>query len=895
MKEVFLLFINTDKDERKKSYKIYLAKPNKEVIAILSESYDSYYNVKLGNLNELNFKLPYYTHSVDSLDKNENIEKIKQKMYLLIKYNNSEEWMIIDELEDVGEKDERYLKVSSFTNAYENSHKMINEMNLEVVNPAKYYKRILDDTSWSLGIVDPVFKEVYRSFEISNSNVLEAIIEGAETFGAVLDYDTENKKINLYDLDSRSKYKGLKINYRNFLQSVSKKSTVDEMTTRMYAYGAEGVNISNVNPTGLNYIEDFSYFIHPFKRDSNKNVLKSSYYMSDELCHGLLDLGELTEKHLPEINNLQGQINIKIDTLVKEETELNSIKFELDTARGLLDIAKAVEDIELVNKRRLEVAKSKSLFDNQSVVVGDIQREIDLLELQKNSLQDRIAVTSLSVDLLDELNPYIIEKEFRDDRYIDEKELFHDAKKKFKNSQKPDLKIETSIDNILNSVEDEYYDDKLVIGDIARITNKEMRVDTKSIITELRFDMDGDSHELVITNDNSNSDGFDKILTILYDTQSTTTQLANNKHKWDAVADVKNRVDIMRDSAIDATKNRIYAGVNESIEISERGIVITNPDFPEEMVILQAGVMALSKNSGEDWSTSITPDGVVADTIIGKLIAGNNLIITNDSGSFEIDSSGLEIDMDSIKIMSGTGDKPENIIDSWNNILLTMDEFGDSNRLNMYEKNQIEKQLEAITATHSSMVKIAKEAYKPSDPLPAEYNIYIEAYEALKNYLTEEIQTDGHTILDKKNREETTQIDGKKYSRLIKDFEVKRSQFQTKIPLDFSQTYLEALNDSISLNYVSNGEIVTKLNVSKEGVRIDGKLLEINSETEFNDNLRMNAGLILSKNNDIMIDLNKGEINLGKPLKINSRPVATEDYADSVEVGVRNLILNSDK
>ena len=66
-----------------------------------------------------------------------------------------------------------------------------------------------------------------------------------------MDFDTENKKINLIDMDSRAKYRGLNINYSNFLQSINRKRSVDEMTTRLYVYGSEDLSIENVNPTGM--------------------------------------------------------------------------------------------------------------------------------------------------------------------------------------------------------------------------------------------------------------------------------------------------------------------------------------------------------------------------------------------------------------------------------------------------------------------------------------------------------------------------------------------------------------------------------------------------------------------------------------------------------------------
>lgn len=69
------------------------------------------------------------------------------------------------------------------------------------------------------------------------------------------------------------------------------------------------------------------------------------------------------------------------------------------------------------------------------------------------------------------------------------------------------------------------------------------------------------------------------------------------------------------------------------------------------MLIIQAGVIALTRDGGDTWNTSITPRGV-AETII-NLIAGNELVITNSSGTFVMDATGLTIDSDNIFINSG--------------------------------------------------------------------------------------------------------------------------------------------------------------------------------------------------------------------------------------------------
>lgn len=868
------------------------------MIANLSESYDAVYSVKLGNVNEISFSVPYYIDGESDRVENDSIELIKQKMYLRVEYNNKKEWMIIDEVEDIGDGDKKHMLVTAFSNVYENSHKRIRGMEIEVANPEEYYGRILEDSSWTLGEVDSLFKDIYRSFDIGDTTVLDAIITGAETYGAVLDFDSENKEINLMDIERRSKYRGLHINYRNFLQSISRKSTSDEMTTRMHVSGADGIDISRVNPTGMPYLEDFSYFLYPFKRDDEKNVIVSSDYMSDELAHALLDLNELVKKYTPTIKEYQEKIDFKTPELVESEIELNALEFNMNTIRGLLDIAKATNDEQLTNQRREELLVVEAKVVEQRIRVDEVQEEMDSYSRLISNLQESISVTSFSNELMNELNPFIIEKDFKDERYIDEEELYDDAVKEFENAKNPSYSITASIDNIIESLEEEYYGDKVALGDIARIVDSDMRVDMKSLITEMKFNMDEKSHEITISDGDVDIDGYDRILSILYDTKTTTTMLSNSKGKWDAVTEIRSEVDQLRDGNIDATKNRIYAGINESVEIGDRGVILSNPDFPKEMVIMQAGVIALSRDGGENWTTSITPDGVMADTIIGKLVASNNLLITNDSGNFRIDSEGMTVDMDSIKIMSGDGGTPQNLIDSWNSMMITMGEFADDNILNPYEKNQIKKQWDSIVKTHSSMVKTIQDALGPETPenqYPVEYNRYMVSYEKLNDLLNKHIQSDGHTILSPSNMDKSSEIDGAYYYETISDYELRKEEFQTVIPVELSQTYIKQLEDSISLNYVKNGDIISSLEVYEDGVRIDGKFLTINSETQFNDDVVMNAGVLRSKDSGVVIDLNAGTIDLTRPLRIGNKPVATEESVGEMGEDIRSEIIISNE
>ena len=54
------MFINIDHEKRPSDYKLHLAKPNKEIISVLHEKQNSALNLKLGNISELNFSIPYF-------------------------------------------------------------------------------------------------------------------------------------------------------------------------------------------------------------------------------------------------------------------------------------------------------------------------------------------------------------------------------------------------------------------------------------------------------------------------------------------------------------------------------------------------------------------------------------------------------------------------------------------------------------------------------------------------------------------------------------------------------------------------------------------------------------------------------------------------------------------
>lgn len=643
------MFINIDRERRPQKPKYFLAKPNQQIIANMTsyKSQDSG-TFKLANIDEINFTVPYYIDKDFKHVYNEDIDLIKEKMLIKMVLGTNVEWFIIDEIEDTGD-DSETMTITAYSLGYELTHKDIPVFEAISVNASDALMAILEDphfpTAWKVEKVHYKFENLFRSFEMSNTNALDAVFQIAEAFDALVKFDTSQRRISFLDKedDGKGKFKGLSVDYGKLLKTFRRNRTSDEMVTRLYVSGNEGLGIHNVNPTGQSYIEDFSYYMYPFEMDANGNVLRSSDFMSDELCIALEKYSALIDQFAPQFKLLNQNRALLITQRTQEETKLFELETQLDAILDRLDTAKAVENQDLINTIQGEKSAKESEIANQNVVLNGIKSSIFNVERDINDLVNKLRQdANFTEKLVDELKLYIVEKRFDDDRYIDEQELYDDALKKFKTMREPKVVLTIDVENFLEIVEEQYYWDKLVLGDLIKIRYPLMNIEYMATIVQIDYDFEGGSISLTIANTTKLNEN-DEMREILYNSKTASSIVMNNKYIWDKVGELDGRVWKLLNEEWDANKQKITAGVNNEIEIGKRGVIVTNPDNPNEIVVMQSGIIALSEDGGETWKTAMKPNGIVAERIIGKLIMGTKLIIEDESGIIRFTGSLQEV------------------------------------------------------------------------------------------------------------------------------------------------------------------------------------------------------------------------------------------------------------
>jgi len=312
---------------------LFLCKPNKQIVAKLSEAYNINRNCKLSSIYELDFSLPVEIELGHHLVINPNLSKIKDKYLIKLVIGTNIEWYIINQITDSTNDSTDSRTIHAFSLPFELGSKNIKNyksspINGEAmpVNCTSALTDILENTLYTINYIDASYDIMYRSIEISSSTVLDSINQIAETFGGILIWDTENRKISIYNLDNIGINKGLRFSTGRLMKGVECVSNADEMVTRLKVFGKDDISINEVNITGSNYTEDISYFMN-------------LDYMSQGLIDSIVAYNALLESKKGDFTLYLSQLTSFQQTLTSKSNELATLNTEMNIINGKLDIS----------------------------------------------------------------------------------------------------------------------------------------------------------------------------------------------------------------------------------------------------------------------------------------------------------------------------------------------------------------------------------------------------------------------------------------------------------------------------------------------------------------------------------------------------------------------------
>ena len=737
---------------------LYVCRPNLTTIGKLSDAFNIKLHMKLSQINELSFSLNYYKDINHKNVVNPNYNLLKPRYLIKFVLNDYVEYFLINLPEDSDTEDSTLKNISCFSLAYKLSDELINGYKTNnSVNATTALTDILSDTAWTIGFIHNDFNIMFRQFDITGKSALDAIYDIANTFGALVVYNTLNYTVNFYKLETYGLDRGLTFKYGKYLKSINNTINPD-FCTQLYVYGKNNISIAGANTTGMPFLQNFTYFLSPFTKSEDGNVLKHSDYMSDSLATSIIDFNALLSTKEGDFNDLITQKIALQETLDTSNTDLIDLKTEMNVILDALDIAQSNsqdtstlvtnrnnKQIEIDNKYKeinsilidFTVTNTCTIDGNINLTIDDKSMDIPLLATDdingiatkinnyinsnfynynnkfplsptfkcisneavisvtyfttkdevdfnitftdtdntgmlltigiktNNGLENQISninnqmteLTNLlsmsenftSDQIMELKRSFIIKKEVRNEYISDAQELLNWGKLEFAKIYQPPTVIEIDIIDLFSciAIGTQYDRDKLQLGEIVNIFYDKFNLNVKAKINEIEYDFDGNSINVVISDVKEINKDKDKYLQLLNKTINAGIAVEVNKDNWSDIDSTNNKLAAIINTLQGNIKNQITLNVNENVEISKRGIYITSPDSPLDVLIIQNGVLAISNDGGNTWGHCVSKLGIIGEKIVGKLLCGLNLEIdasdAEGNKTFLVNQNGVEI------------------------------------------------------------------------------------------------------------------------------------------------------------------------------------------------------------------------------------------------------------
>ena len=510
--------------------------------------------------------------------------------------------------------------------------------------------RMVADISveYKLGDLKEQWTTKYRTFDSSGSNWKAMLDDIAQSFDCIFVIDSYNQTISACHNSEFGEETGVSLFYDNAIKETTRNYSIDDLVTRMWVENPN-TSIASVNLLGTDYIECYDYF-------------KDNDIMSIELSEALGKYDLLLEQKNIEFNQLvlkryEADQNVTLLTSQSKALE-NRISGE-----------KAILSAYIKNASQDDTFKDKQYKQQLQIEELEAQKkEVDakLAEAKTTSETLSSSITQIGIDikkenaiyngeklfnetLLLELADYLIEQALSDETHLTAHSLYNYATEQIKKYQKPnvDFTIDSSMEflkragvPITNYL---FLGAKMVVEDRAGIIDSE---DGMVLLYQFTIDPNsGDVSDFKFTNSAKAPDTPLKSISRTTQTTKATKALTDfYKATWQDMKTKSLDISEIINEGLDLAAQKVRSRSEENvIDMSEAGIFLIDAKNNNEQLALINDLVTMTTDGWRTSKVAISPEGIIAETLIGKAILSEELYISNGNSTFTILENGLTV------------------------------------------------------------------------------------------------------------------------------------------------------------------------------------------------------------------------------------------------------------
>lgn len=636
---------------------IVLCNPNKEELYSLGLCYDSKMIKRFNAISEFDFTFP---ESIDSgQTKLTAYDYIQSKRLVLVEGYGY--FQIVDPNEDLdGSTPLKRVRTQSLEVELVSKRLTSYGGTKPLWNPLDSTDTVLGDMielapNWSIGHVDTDFAGVYRTFNVSDTNVYNFLTNDvSKAFEAIFIFDTFERTINVYTQENATIQTDIFLSFDNIISTAEFSEKSDEVTTVLAVYGGGVLNIRNVNPLGTDKIYDFSYY-------------QNSQWMSQGLVNAITAWEAVVNSQQTNYANgltLIQQYNAELLVL---QAELEVLKSEYLALEGVQAIRiQAGEDYSDINA---QLAVKQSEIDNKNTLISNKETQINTVTETLENITELVSFeNNFSPTQLLELNNFMYENTYKNENIIQTdsmnaveiqaqaQTLYNQAKKVLERVSQPRYEFSLDAVNYINLQEFCVFTAQTELGSVVTVELKnDEYITTVLLEMEIQFD-DPENFSMVFSNRLRLDNGSFMYSDLMGQVVKTGSAVSFDSMKWSNWEnDYKNEVATFIRSSLNAATNNIVSSDNQDILINQNGLRArqwNGSSYDNKQMWMVNNMLAFSDDGFQTAKLALgeiqlegggTAFGLVGEVIAGKILAGNTLTIANSSNNFVLDETGATL------------------------------------------------------------------------------------------------------------------------------------------------------------------------------------------------------------------------------------------------------------
>lgn len=524
---------------------------------------------------------------------------------------------------------------------------------------------------WTIGYVDDSVASKWRTFEDVDTslNCLAFLLENVQdAYECIVIFDCINRTINVYAQDNYVQQTNIHITKEDLINSLDITENADDLYTAISVLGDENVTISAINPLGTNVIYNFDYYLS---------------WMSDGLGAKVKAWQDAIAEQMEEYYKLNLQYYEQLALAANLQLEFEKLAAQLKMYNRCRDNIVAESDTTLVGNYNTviienggtaiavyeEIADTLACIDNlidecesqQDNVTAELDKVNVYLVMYKTDItkiQQALSITDyFTEEEYTELCHYIFEGSYTDEyvtitdimtyeeKFAQMKILYDRAKGRLERVSQPTQEFSVDVENFIFIKEFAQWSEQLETGCLINV-----ELDTNDIallfLSNITINYDDRSLSMTFGNRFNKFDPKSLFDNMLGDISKSANTLNFIK---EILYPIKNGEFNSMKEALQTSRNltmsAVLSSTNEEVLIDGSGYtsrkLLDDGTYDPRQVKITGRTLVFTDDAWDTCKAAIgelilgdgsVAYGVNAETIIGDLIVGHNLVIKNSDG-----------------------------------------------------------------------------------------------------------------------------------------------------------------------------------------------------------------------------------------------------------------------